>query len=96
MPAPLTPAQAARLQEAADWVADQLRAGETPADIIALAVKDRGASAEFGRDPFRFSFAGVAATCTWSRDHLIDAWRRNATRRLMADQGKGAGGTHHG
>lgn len=74
-----------RLQEAADRVASLTRDDVTPAEIIARLVEQHGAIYRQG-DPHRLRCAGVTATCTWSKDMgLLEAWRKNATIRIMKE-----------
>ncbi len=83
----MTAARIAKLQAAADYVSLKLREGVASAEIITGLVAIHGASYATDRDPYRLRVAGVAATCTWSRDHgLLDAWRRNATRHLWRER----------
>lgn len=83
MTMPATLKRRAKLQAAADYVADRLRAGDHALRIIEGLVAGHGATHVTGRDPNALQCAGVSATCTWSKDEgLLENWRKNATLRL--------------
>lgn len=81
----MTPAQRAKLQAACDLVAKRKRDGAAPMSVIGELMRDHGASYDRRLDANRLRVAGVASSCTWSKDSgLLDNWTKTATLRLMA------------
>ena len=79
----MKPAQREKLQAAADMVATMRRERADDGDIIAALVRRYGAIHNDRREPYTLRVAGVASSCTWSRDHGVLAnWIRTATVRL--------------
>jgi hypothetical protein len=75
-----------QLQAAMDLVLKRLGEKAAPAEIIAELVRDHGATYDPRGDAARLRCAGVASSCTWSRDvGLLDNWRRTAMNRLMVE-----------
>lgn len=75
-----------KLRSACDRVAKMLQLKSTPAEIIDALVRDHGATYSTMSDGYKLRCAGVAASCTWSRDAgLLNNWRKTATTRLMVD-----------
>lgn len=80
-----------RLQAAADYDARMRAALATPAAIISGLVENHGATYTKRPSTNTLRCAGVTATCTWSEDAgLLQAWRKNATVRLMAFRNQAA------
>lgn len=74
-----------RLQVVADYVGGAVGCGRAPASIITYLVDRFGATYTKRPSTNTLRCAGVTATCTWSEDAgLLQAWRKNATVRLMA------------
>lgn len=83
------PDRRARIQEAADRIADLRRTGTAPAAIVEALVADHGAVHRTSGSTNSLRIAGVQATCTWSKDFdLLAAWTRNATIALMKLDGR--------
>lgn len=73
-----------RLQSAADLVASCLRENAGAHAIITRLVREYGATYKREASTNTLRIAGCQATCTWSDGQgLLDAWRRNATIKLM-------------
>jgi len=76
----------ARLQAAAKAVGDALTVKQTPKQVIHLLVTEHRGSLNLRAWTNTLRVAGVTATCTWSQDEgLLEAWRKNATLRLMRE-----------
>lgn len=85
----MTPVMRARLQAASDFVLADLGRKTPAADIIVALVADHRAFFRRG-DPNILRVAGVTASCTSSADKgLLDAWRRNATAKIMIENANG-------
>jgi hypothetical protein len=80
----MSEAQRSKLQAASDYIGRRKREEATPADIINGLQLNFGATVDLRRDPYKLRLAGVAASCSWSKDAgLLENWRKTATVRLM-------------
>lgn len=63
--------------------ADRLRRGDTHFGVIQKLEGAFGATVKSSSGTNVLRCAGVAASCTWSKDHgLLNAWQKNATLKL--------------
>lgn len=78
-----------RLKAAWEVVA-AARRDNTPAEgVIALLEKEHAAKRRQAGGAYHLRCAGVASSCTWSRDKgLLDGWYRNASLRLIQVDGR--------
>lgn len=83
--------QLARLRAATACVLDGQRAGDTAEQIIQRLIAGHGATRRCSPQTNVLRVAGVATSCTWSRDQgLLDGWRRLAARKILQLEGKDA------
>lgn len=82
----MTPTMLARLKAAAAYVMAEVGKNTDAAEILAGLVKHHGAVIRDQASTNSIRCAGVAASCTWSRDKgLLKAWRKNATIKLAME-----------
>ena len=85
----MTPPLFARLQKASDYVLSRAAADVSPAAILAGLKADHAATVRLSASGNTIRCAGVTASCTWSEDKgLLQAWRKNATLKLMQENQK--------
>lgn len=81
--------QLARLQAATGCVLEGRHAGDNAETIVQRLIAEHGATRRCSPSTNVLRVAGVATSCTWSKDEgLLNGWRRLAARKILQLEGK--------